>query len=86
MSTPSDEAQRALERRALRNVRRLIERLENSDEADEKSQKRLLAALVIGALLVSLAIAAVVFLTRDQIKPVVIDPAKLPPVRAGPPR
>ena len=44
MSTPSDEAQRELERRALRNVRQLVEKLENTDEADEKSQKRLLAA------------------------------------------
>ena len=86
MSTPSDEAQRDLERRALRNVRQLVEKLENTDEADEKSQRRLLAGLVIGALLVSLAIASIVVLNREQVTPVVIDPATLPPVRAGPPR
>ena len=86
MSTPSDDAQRELERRALRNVRQLVEKLENTDEADAQSQKRLLAALVIGALLVALAIAAAVVFTREHPEPVVIDPAKLPPVRAGPPR
>ena len=86
MSTPSDEAQRELERRALRNVRQLVEKLENTDEADARSQKRLLAAIVIGALLVALAIACAVVFTRERPAPVVIDPAKLPPVRAGPPR
>lgn len=86
MSTPSDDAQRELERRALRNVRQLIDKLENTDEADEKTQKRLLAAILIGALVVALGTAAIVIATRERITPVVIDPAKLPPVRAGPPR
>lgn len=86
MSTPSDEAQRELERRALRNVRQLVEKIENTDEADAKTQKRLLLVIVVGALLVAIAIAAAVVGTREQVKPVVIDPAKLPPVRAGPPR
>ena len=86
MSTPTDDAQRELERRALRNVRQLVEKLENTDEADAKTQKRLLAVIIIGALLVALAIAAGVVATRDKAAPVVIDPAKLPPVRAGPPR
>ena len=86
MSSPSDEARRELEQRALRNVRRLVEKLENTDEADAKTQKRLLAVIIIGALLVALAISAGVVATRDKVTPVVIDPAKLPPVRAGPPR
>lgn len=86
MSTPSDEAQRELERRALRNVRHLVEKLENTDEADKKTQKRLLGVIVVGALLVAVAIAAAVVGMREQVEPVVIDPAKLPPVRPGPPR
>lgn len=86
MSTPGDEAQRELERRALRNVRRLVDKLENTDEADAKTQKRLLAVLVIGALVVAFAIGAAVVATHDRIVPVVIDPAKLPPVQAGPRR
>ena len=86
MSTPGDEAQREAERRALRKVRLLVEYLENTDEVDAKTQKRLLAAIVIGALLVSVVIACAVVFTRERPEPVVIDPAKLPPVRAGPPR
>ena len=86
MSTPSDEAQRELERRALLNVRRLVDTLVHTDEADAKTQKRLLAVLVVGALLVAFAIGAAVVATRDRVVPVVIDPGKLPPVRAGPPR
>ena len=86
MSTPSDDAQRELERRALRNVRQLVEKLENTDEADAHTQKRMLLAIVIGALLVACFIAAAVLWTRERPPPVVIDPAKLPPVRAGPPR
>ena len=85
MSTPTDEAQRELERRALRNVRQLVEKLENTDEADARTQKRLLGFIVVGAVLVAIAIAAAVVGTRDKIKPVEIDVAKLPPVRAGPP-
>ena len=86
MSTPGDEAQRDAERRALRKVRLLVEYLENTDEADAKTQKRMLAVIIIGALVVALVIAAGVVATRDKVQPVVIDPAKLPPVRAGPPR
>ncbi|MEO7742522.1 MAG: hypothetical protein ABIR98_06285 [Usitatibacter sp.] len=86
MSTPGNDAQRDLERRALRNVRRLVDKIENTDEADAQTQKRLLAAIVIGALLVAAAIAAAVVFTRERHPPVVIDPSRLPPVQAGPRR
>jgi hypothetical protein len=86
MSMSSDDAQRELERKALRNVRELVDRIESSYEADAHTQKRLLAAIVIGALLLALAIGAAVVLSSDRPEPVVIDPSKLPPVRAGPPR
>jgi len=86
MSTPGDEAQRELERRALRKVRLLVEYMENTDEADEKTQKRLLVGLIAGMLVLALAIGVAVFLTHSRTPPVVIDPAKLPPVQAGPGR
>ena len=86
MSTPSDDDQREAERRALRKVRLLVEYLENSDEADAHTQRRLLAAIVIGALAVAAAIGTAVFFTRTPQAPVVIDPAKLPPIQPGPGR
>lgn len=86
MSMSSDDAQRQLERKALRNVRELVDKLENSYEADAHTQKRLLAAIVIGAVLLALAIGAAVVFSGDRGEPVAIDPSKLPPVRAGPPR
>lgn len=87
MSLPSDEAQRQLERKALRNVRELVDKMEHSYEADSRTQKRLLIAIVIGAVLLALAIAAVIVFSGERSPPPpAIDPAKLPPVRAGPPR
>ncbi len=86
MSRPADDAQRDLERRALRNVRQLVEKLEQSDEVDARSQKRMLLAIIAGAVLLALAIAIAIFLAGDRPAPIQIDPAKLPPVRAGPPR
>jgi hypothetical protein len=86
MSMPGDEAQRELERRALRNVRRLVDKLESTDEADAHTQKRIVAALIFGALLLAVVLGAGVVSMRQEITPVAIDPAKLPPVRAGPPR
>ena len=83
MSSPSDEAQRDLERRALRNVRNLVDKMEQTDQVDERSQKRLLLAIFAGAVVVVVAIAATI-LFRGQPQPVVIDTAKLPPVQAGP--
>lgn len=86
MSMPSDDAQRELERRALRKVRGLVDMIERTDEVDSKAQKRLLAAILIGAILVALAIVVVIAAGGERPKPVVIDASKLPPVRAGPPR
>lgn len=82
----SDDAQRQLERKALRNVRQLVDKIENSYEADAHTQKRLLIAIVIGAIVLALAIAAAIVFSGERSQPVAIDPSQLPPVRAGPPR
>lgn len=82
----SDDAQRELERKALRNVRELVDKMENSYEADALTQKRLLVAIVIGAIVLALAIAAAVVFGGERSRPAAIDPSKLPPVRAGPPK
>jgi hypothetical protein len=86
MSSSGDEAQREMEQRALQNVRGLVDKMKREEEADARVQKRLLIAILVGALLVVIAIAAVILERGDKYKPVAIDPAKLPPVRAGPPK
>jgi hypothetical protein len=89
MSTPSsedarDDARRELEQRALRNVRGLVDKIDATEEHDARVQKRLLAAIIVGAVLVAITLGVVV--TRQE-KPgtVSIDPSKLPPIRPGPP-
>jgi hypothetical protein len=57
---PVDEAQRNLERRALRNVRSLVDNLQNRDRIDGRRSLRLLAALLaVTALVVGLGYAVV---------------------------
>ena len=86
MSTPSsDEAQRELEQRALRNVRNLVDKIDAGEEHDARVQKRLLAAIIVGAVLVAITLGVVVT-RQEKPKPVVIDPAKLPPIKPGPPK
>ena len=81
MSTPSDDAQRELERRALRNVRGLVDRLEESDEADARTQKRLLAGILIGAVVVIIGIAvSVLWLSRSK-KTVTIESQRPAPTQ-----
>jgi hypothetical protein len=46
MSTPNDEAQRNLERKALRNVRALVDKIEATDENRDRSARRLAAVIV----------------------------------------
>jgi hypothetical protein len=48
----SDDAQRDLERRALRNVRSLVDNLQNRDRIDGRRSLRLLAVLLAGTALV----------------------------------
>jgi hypothetical protein len=83
MSTPTEEAQRKLEQHALRNVRGLVDKIDATEQHDARVQKRLLAAIIIGAVLVAITIAVVV-IRHDKPPPVVIDPAKLPPIQPGP--
>jgi hypothetical protein len=43
----SHDAQRELERRALRNVRGLLDKLEQDDKVDRGSQRRIAVAVVV---------------------------------------
>lgn len=59
-SPVADDAQRNLERRALRNVRSLVDKLENRDRMDSRRSVRLLAVLLVAtAVVVGLGYAAV---------------------------
>ena len=86
MSTHSDDAQRELEQRALKNVRGLVDRIEASEVTERRTQVKLLLAILVIALLVAGGIVWGLKTRQDQPVPVVIDPAKLPPIRPGPPK
>jgi hypothetical protein len=85
--TPHDDAQRELERRALRNVRGLVDKMQDIQEDDSRAQRRLLAWVLVGALAVVAVVGVGLWHSAKNVagKPVVIDPAKLPPIRPGPP-
>jgi hypothetical protein len=89
VSDPSrDDTQRELEQRALRNVRDLVDKMDTIETKAYRNQKRMLVGLIIGVVVVVGGIVGtVVYVSQKQSgKPVVIDPAKLPPIRPGPPR
>ena len=86
-SPPPHDAQRELEQRALRNVRGLVDKMEGLDRIDVRSQRRTLIGITIGALVgVAVIVGVVAYISnRQEANPMVIDPAKLPPVKPGPP-
>lgn len=86
MSTSPDDAQRQLEQRALRNVRGLVEKIEAGEHAEKRTQRILLVTIIVIAIVIAGAIAIGLHRHSAEFKPVVIDPAKLPPIRPGPPK
>lgn len=82
---PGDDSQRKLERHALRNVRGLVDKMESIEQTDRRTQRRLFAWVLVGVLAVAGVIGYVIWRSASMsAKPVVIDPAKLPPIRPGP--
>lgn len=53
----NNETQRELEQRALRNVRGLVDKIEDSDAHDSGKQRRYLVGFVVGGLIVVLLLA-----------------------------
>ena len=75
MSTPGDDAQRDMERRALRNVRGLIDRMENEDKLARRTQLRVFVGLVIGV--VAIAVVGALLMTRRPAgREVMVEPPK----------
>ena len=62
MSTlPPNDTQRDLEQRALRNVRGLVDKMEDLDAHDSRTQRRYLFAIVVGGLLVCVVLAVLLW-------------------------
>ena len=56
MSTPGgDDLQRDLERRALKNVRGLVDKIEDEDARNRRTQLRLFFGIIVGTLAILLA-------------------------------
>lgn len=85
-SRPGEDAQRELEQHALRNVRGLVDRMESIEQSDRRTQRRLLAWVLVGVLAVAGVVGYALWSSGQKYgaKPVVIDPAKLPPLKGGP--
>ncbi len=67
MNAPLNDTQRELEQRALRNVRGLVDKVENQDLADKRMERRMLKGLAIGAVLLCVVLALLfTFITGTQ--------------------
>jgi hypothetical protein len=77
MSTPGDDAQRELERRALRNVRGLVDKIESDDVLGRRSQLRTVIALVLGAVVLAVALG-IALSRRSPSRAVVVEPPPKP--------
>jgi hypothetical protein len=80
----SDDAQRDLEQRALRNVRGLVDKIETIDRIDEGAQRRMLLWIVVGGIVAVVGLGLFVWLAGSKQKdtPIVIEsPAAAAPAR-----
>jgi hypothetical protein len=86
MSTPApnDDTQRELEQRALRNVRGLVDKIEDTDAHDTRTQRRYLVGIIVGALVVAAAFVIALWLVSGRqhdvrtIEPRTANPAPAP--------
>ena len=76
-----EDAQRELEQRALRNVRGLVERMENDDTLSRRKQVRMVAWLVGGAVLILVATLLMVGTHSSDPAPVDLKSVKAPEAR-----
>jgi hypothetical protein len=88
MDAPNNDTQRELEQRALRNVRGLVDKMDAIDKVDKRADRRGFVALVVAGFVVVLGIVgSIVYMSsKYDAAPAKIDPAKLPPIRPGPPK
>ena len=80
MNNPApDDIQREMEQRALRNVRGLVDKMEDLEAHDARAQRRYLVGIVVGAVIVLVMLAGGLWLSskRSQSEGVVIDTSKV---------
>ena len=85
----NDDAQREMEQRALRNVRGLVDKMEEIEKVDRGVQRRLFGMIILITLVVGgIVLAAVIYISRNPGvgKTLVIDPPKPTQQPAAPPR
>lgn len=75
MADQEIDAQQVMEKQALRNVRGLVENLENSDAASKRAQKRVIAGVLVAIAIALVLAAAGVNIFKGQAGEVVV-PAK----------
>ena len=66
MNASGDDAQRDMEQRALRNVRGLIDKLEDREQAERWTTRQFLAVLGIVVMTLAVAIAVVVVVVKNN--------------------
>jgi hypothetical protein len=81
---PPHDAQREMEQRALRNVRGLVDKVEEMDKVDNVSQRRLLVTIVIAAIVVLGLLVLIGVLGQKQPRGTPVE-LKLPTSPATPP-
>jgi len=75
---PSDDTQRELEQRALRNVRGLVDTLDTMEQVDRRAQRKLFAMIVGVAVLASVV---VYIATKPAGKGAIVIESAPPPAR-----
>jgi hypothetical protein len=70
------DAHRVMEQRALRNVRGLVDRLQADDEASDRTQRRLLFALVVIVIAIGAFVLATVLRTPVGDRTIPVSPSQ----------
>jgi hypothetical protein len=83
MSAPGDDAQRDMEQRALRNVRALVDKIEDKDALDRRSLRKYLVYIVVGMIVLFAIIAglATIFSNKKEPARTIVIP---PPANVAP--
>ena len=85
---PPDDAQRDLEQRALRNVRGLVDKMEEIEKVDRSTQRRLFGMIIAITVVVgAIVLAAVIYISRNPGvgKQITIEPPKSTGPATNPP-
>jgi hypothetical protein len=86
MNTPAqNDIQRELEQRALRNVRGLVDKIEDADALDSRRQRRYLVGIVAGAVVVLLLMVLGLWLIQHRQVEGVINSTKPSPSQPAKP-